>query len=50
MVNKHTNESNIHDCGETKSDSDKYTKSILNMGFEANEIIGILDFYLFHYR
>ena len=48
MASKHINENYIHYCGETKTNPDIYTKSILDMGFTPNEVMEILDFYLFH--
>lgn len=46
MAKKHINENNIHDCGSQQIDISIYTKSIVNMGFQPQECIDIISFYL----
>lgn len=48
MAVKHINENFMHQCGMPKVVLENYAKSIIDMGYETQQIIDLLDFYLFH--
>lgn len=48
MAKKHVNENYIHDCGSTKVAIKDFITSVVDMGFSKEQVLEILDFYLFH--
>lgn len=48
MAQKHTNENYVHNCGSQQMDITAFAKSIVNMGFQQQECLDILTFYLFN--
>ena len=45
---KHINENYMHDCGCEKLELKNCVASITEMGFSENQVVDLLDFYLFH--
>ncbi len=48
MPQKQINENFFHNCGEAKVALNNCKKAISEMGYSAQQVIDILDFYLFH--
>ena len=48
MSTKHINENYMHDCGCEKLELKNCVASITEMGFSENQVVDLLDFYLFH--